>query len=405
MVINSKKRFILNLIYSGISVVLSVGFMQLVLLPLIASRTSSEEYGLMLTIIAIVDVFAVSFGAAICNTRLIKKEVYTNNLLFGDFNVLLLIYAVCSMVLSITFCAIYGLHSILYLCLVGVYSFILIITTYSAVFSRLKRKFYIELISSAIMITGFLLGYLIFVFSGIWYFIFILGYLFSFLFIGIFYGKMYKEPFAITEEFKHTSRSVIELSSSSLLKETVTYSDKLLLYPLMGGTTVAIYHSAAIVGKCVSIVTNPLNGLVLSHISDNQQQNTKLFLISLSIGSICCFVFYWVCLLISSPLLSIIYPQYCEEALKIINIVLISSMVEALVAMINPFIMKLFKARIQIYLNLIALIIYLGFSFLLFHYFGLIGFCYAVVIASCSKLIFLLLIFFFGRKNKRIAIS
>lgn len=396
------KKFIINLLLSALSVALSLGFVQLLLLPSVAKSMSSDNYGFMLTVIAIVDVFSVTFGTAICNTRLIKKEKYDQIGINGDYQIIALIYncivCVCSVVVSFIF----GEKSVGLLALIGVFSCSVFYCSYSYVFFRLRRKFILELLTSAIMIAGYLLGYILFRFTGIWVFIFILGYSFGFCFAGLFYGKIYREKMIRTELFRATNINTIQLGSSTMLKEVVTYADKFVLYPLMGGTTVAVYHSASIVGKFVALITNPLNGLILSHLSLDHDKNKKYFTFSLIIGTILCFCFYWICLLVSRPIINLLYPQFCDDAMKIVAITLISAMIEALIAMLNPFVLKMYNSKLQIIVNLSSLITYLGLAFLFYHFYGLVGFCFAVVAASFIKLLCLLglVIFCETKKNE-----
>ena len=383
-----RTTFIRNMFFSAMSIAVSVGFMQFVLLPLIAANMPAEEYGFMLTLIAAVDFFAVTFGGTLCNIRLKKKEKYSNQV-FGDFNILAIIYSILACGLSLFICRAFGEKSVFSLFLIGIYSLVLFFSTYSTVFFRLKKKFQLELLLSVIMIVGFLIGFLLLKKTGFWQFIYIFGYLLGFGFCGIVYGKIYKEPIKPTVLFHETHKEYLELNASSVLKELVTYADKLILFQFMGGITVAVYNAAAIVGKCVSLITNPINGLLLSHLSNNSKQNNHLLRIGWGLSIIVAFVFYFIFLVISKPLINLLYPQYCNDAMKIIPYTLIAAMINAIVAMINPFILKALSPKKQVHMNLCSLIAYVVSAFVFFKLWSLLGFCFAVILAGLVKLCFL----------------
>ena len=385
---HSKAGFIKNMFFSASSIALSIGFMQFVLLPLVSRTMDDEAYGFMLTLVAIVDVFAVTFGGTLCSIRLIKKEKYES--ISGDFSVLSLVYSALGCIIVIVVCYIFGEKSLLGLALIGVYAFLLFYHSYGSVYFRLKKVFKLELLSAVLMVIGFLLGFVVLKATGVWQFIYIIGYAFAVVYSCGLYGKILKEPFVKTAYFRETAKDSVQLNLSSFLIVLVTYADKLILFKLMGGAIGAVYNAAAIVGKCVALITNPINGLLLSYLSNNKTQTKRYLNYGWVLAVMVAVTAYFLFLFISRPMLNILYPQYCDRAMAIIPYTLGAAMINAIYAMINPFILKALSPRIQIIMNSTSLVVYVVSAYLLYKMWGLIGFCLSLMLAGIIKLCFLL---------------
>lgn len=74
-----------------LATLITVGTMQLIVYPTIASTMDAESYGVFLTIIAIVGTVSGMLGNGLNNLRLIVNKEYDENGSGGDFNILLLI--------------------------------------------------------------------------------------------------------------------------------------------------------------------------------------------------------------------------------------------------------------------------------------------------------------------------
>ena len=233
---------------------------------------------------------------------------------------------------------------------------------------------------------GYFSGYSIYKLTGLWQYIYIFGYGFGGIFCGIIIGKFYKEPVKSTSLFKKTNKQILELSSSSFIKQLITYADRLILYPILGGELVAIYYAATLVGKIVSLFTNPLNSLLLSYISKPQNGIRKYLIKILIFSSGICFLLYWLCFLLSKPILLILYPQYCNAAMSIIHITLLSAMIEVVICIITPFTLKVFNTSLQVIVSIISTLVYFIAMFALLKTYKLIGFSIAVLLSSITKI-------------------
>ena len=90
MQIKKYKKIILDIVLNITATAIPLIILQLVVLPLIATKMSDELYGFTLTIISTITIIASSLGNALNNVRLIKNRVYEEKGIQGDFSILLL---------------------------------------------------------------------------------------------------------------------------------------------------------------------------------------------------------------------------------------------------------------------------------------------------------------------------
>ena len=73
--------------------------LQLIILPLLGGRMSSDLYGLLVTILALLNVVPSTFGNTLNNIRLIYNKKYTEKGIVGDFNALLILFGVVNAII------------------------------------------------------------------------------------------------------------------------------------------------------------------------------------------------------------------------------------------------------------------------------------------------------------------
>jgi O-antigen/teichoic acid export membrane protein len=386
-----------NYIFALIAVFLNIGVLQLIVLPLVAKRLNADQYGLMLSIISVVDMIAVTLGANTCNVRLIMHDEYCKSGIEGDFNLLIFVYSCISALLVVIISFFLERRISSSLLFTSFYSILALLYSYSFVANRLKRNFLIDVMMSVFLIVGYLIGYFLFLFTGVWQFIYILGYLFAFLCNGVFFGKLNKEPFFTTCLVKKTNKKIVVLSLSSLVNQIVSYADRIIMYPLLGGSSVAVYYASTLIGKCVSLAANPLNSFILSYLSKPARNMKRTILLVISISSIFAFVLYWFFLFVSKPVISFLYPQYYEQTLSILSITTASAMISVVISIATPFIIKNYKSTIQLFQSISSIILYFLLLFLLFPKMKLQGFCLAFLFCNIYKIMVVLIAVLFAK--------
>lgn len=385
-------NIVLNIISSGIPIVL----LQLVVYPIVAKYLSSEDYGLMITIYSIIAIVGGSIGNALNNVRLLSDVLYKKNNIIGDFSILCKKSIIVILFVSTILFTYYYKSINLYICLNILSACFIFLSTYYEVDFRIKLNYKNILFNSIALAIGYIFGMAIFYFTNHWEYIYIFGFFFSTMFC-IFKSKLFSEQHSKTFLFKKTSKDFNNLVVSNVVSNFPTYADKLVLYPLLGGSAVSIYYSSTIVGKILNMVLTPINGVILSYIAKYEKnQKPKIFLI-LIISFLLAIVGYIFTVIISKPILSFLYPLWAEDSLRIVPITTIGVMLTVISNILTPFILKFCESKWQANINIIFSICYILSSIVLFNYFGLIGFCFGSIISTFIKILLLVLVYCFSK--------
>ena len=180
----------------------------------------------------------------------------------------------------------------------------------------------------------------------------------------------------------------------------ITYADKLILYPIIGGHMVSVYFVSNIFGKIISLLIIPINNVMLSYIAKLDKKSNKLFSDTLFFTGTISVIGYLGCLFVSEPMLKILYPQYAIEAMQYIKITSLSGILQILVSSLSPFLLKFYGKDWQVKINSITLACYFLISIITYLEFGFRGFCVGVVITNIIKIVIMISVFYF--KNDKV---
>lgn len=392
-----KKKILLDVILNIVATAIPLLVLQLISLPVVAHRMGSDGYGIVITLISLFTLLSIPFGNSLNNIRLLLNEEYKGKNLIGDFNILL----VWSLIIS-SFLMFIGVSyfiesfSIINTILTIFIACLILIREYLMVSFRIKLNYQAILINNIILGLGYLLGTYLFYLTGYWHLIYIVGSTVS-LFYIIKNSNLIKEPFFKTYLFKKTSYKSLILFVSTFLKTLLSYADKLLLFPLLGPHVVSVYYTATVFGKIIAMAITPINSVVLSYLTRiDRLEKRKLVLLIGIIGSIG-FIGYFIIILISKPLLYLLYPNWAEQSFKLIYITSGTAIVEVMSSIIHPFILRFKNINWQILINGSSVIVYIVCTLMFYSQYGLLGFCLGVLISSVYKLIIMTLIFFISK--------
>ena len=151
--------------------------------------------------------------------------------------------------------------------------------------------------------------------------------------------------------------------------------------------------SASLSGKMVSLMINPIASVMLSYLGKKDTKDSRQFFITLIIGLFVGCFGYLACLLVSKTVLRILYPMYCEEALKYIFVTTGTAVTAAIISLINPFILRYKSMKWQVVINLSTVLFFFFICNVLSKGFGLFGFCFGTLICNLYRIILSVLIF------------
>lgn len=390
-----KKKIIFDMLLNVIALAVPTVVLQLLILPSLSSYMDGEAYGLLVTILAVLNVLPSTVGNMINNVRILHEEEYLEKRIQGDFQILLLVSEVVNIVVMCLLSFYYlGAGNILSNILLIIVAVLWLSREYHIVCFRLKLNYVDIVINNVILVIGYVVGYLLFKASGYWQFIYIIGFLLSYIHVMI-RSNIVLEPIAKTSMLKTVTKDLVYLIIATVLAKAISYADKILLYPILGGTMVSIYYVATIFGKVVSLAITPINSVALSYLSKIKNKPDSIFKWTLLVGSILCAIGYVFALLFSRPILAILYPMYVGEAMKYIYITSATIVVSVLTSMLNPFILRFFDMKWQICINAITVIAYIVISLLLLKLFSLYGFCMGALLTNALKLFITITIYYY----------
>ena len=393
------KRIMIDMIINLAGTGISLAILQLVIYPILAKALGSEDYGQMQSIISVLYLLSGTLGGSLHTTRLVREYEYNENRIKADFNLLSLGCIAATVVgipvMMLLYARGMSFIDIALITVIGIFNFT---SNYYAVGFRLKIDYKAIFLSKIIGSLGYGIGYGVFCLTGKWQFVYIVSFLLETLYY-YFKTDLFREPYQKSSLFKKTVQAFANLGIAGLLSKTLTYFDKLLLYPLLGGTAVSIYVTANVFGKLILMTIEPITNVVLSYLSRQKRVSKNIWKIAVLIGAAGCALMYFVCLLVSGPVLNIFYPQWAEESLRLVPLTTLSLAISAFLSIVYPFTLKTIDTSRQIILNIIGIAAYIVSVLLLYKPMGVRGCCIALIISYTIKLLFIFL-FCFRRMKK-----
>lgn len=389
----SKREVIKNFVLNFLSYALPTLVLQFVVQPIIAKKLGSEANGQYLTLMSL-NYFVIAVTANVLNTvRMLQDKKYKAKNIEGDFNFFFLIYSII-IVISFPLGYIFFSKSIEIIDVILYVIIGLLYLYHDYIFAqyRLQLNFKKILCNNGILIAGYLTGILVFVFViQKWQIIIISAYLLGGIY-DYFNTTFIKESVRKTTLFKETSKKIGSLTCANALSSSITYFDKLLLYPLLGGSLVSVYNTASLVGKILILVSGPLNSFVLSYLVKMNNLKTKFRLKHIIIAIFVLIIAYSGCVAIGYPLTSILYPDWASESQVLIPITVAASLFTLVGNLLNTVIIRFYKTSYQIIVQGLNLVLYILISLSLLNLGGLIGFSSGIAIVAFIKMVTLAIV-------------
>ncbi len=272
---NAVKRFAADFVYGAVALVAMNGVLSFLVYPFMEKVLGTAGQGKILFFTAIMGLMASACGSGANYARMkISTRWETVN---GDYNWFLTGIAALTCVVTAAAIWIKGDSA----GATGVGIAVLIIATviryYADVQFRLDLNYRGFFIYYMVIAAGYLVGLLQFFVTHSWVVMLLLGEVAGLLYVTL-RGTIFRPPFfKRSEHYKENRNVMISLSAAYLMSDFVSYSDRLLL-PLLavnGDEVTAIFYYATLVGKMVSLLSTPLNGVIAGHLAKFRGQLTK----------------------------------------------------------------------------------------------------------------------------------
>lgn len=383
------KKF-LNVLYNlmvrsaahGLSSVIN----QLIYLPALGRMFNSATYGLILTVISVVNCTKDVLGSSLNNVRLVINEKYEQQNINGDFNIILSGLLVCgTIVLFIFYCIFPEIGIVQFLLLVPTV-WLLIYDAYAIVWYYLIFDLKKTLFSSIINAVGIIVGLLLVRLTGLWPVANLLAAILVTIYLFRSTPIIY-EPFKRTELFSTALSKMLLIGLSSLLSSMLVYLDRLILYPIIGGEAVSTYSVAVFFGKTLNICIIPASSVLLGYFAQkNFKMNCRKYW-SINIATWFIYGLFILAVVYISPIFTkFFYPTLFADAKPYILIGNAAAALGSIAYITQAIALKYAPTKWILIMQIIYCVIYLSVGIVLLNKWGLYGFCITMMIANAIKL-------------------
>ena len=372
-----KDIFVNALAYGVVLLVL-----QIAVYPLLGLILSAEKYGTILLLMGIANLISGSIGSSLNNTRLILHEQYTKNGIIADYNIIVVFSAVITGIIAFGVTRFFNSLSILEILFFIFFIVLATLKTYYMVSFRLVLNFSGLLKCNLISAGGHLIGILIVHYFGSWPLAFFLGELAGLVYL-VFSIDLLREPFKKSYLFSTVVKNMLFILGSGLIGNLIVYFDRFIIFPVLGADDVAAFTVASFFGKGLSLLVGPVSGVFLGYFSQPGFEMRVARFRNLTIISLCSIgAFALISILISEWITRFFYPTIFDSAQPYILIANLAAIVFVSTGILRPAVLKFASTKWQPIIQAVHALCYFGLGLIALHYYGLMGFCFAVLAAN-----------------------
>lgn len=384
-----------DLVLSIAGLMLMNGMLQLLINPKLNEWLGKGEFGNYQSIFAVVSIMGTTFGVAANYSRMIRyRERKDTN---GDYNIFLAAVAVLCFGVAAGTLLVYKSFSVVHFLLLTLLMILTVLRYYGDVNYRIILNYKGFFVYYAIITAGYCLGLLAFRYlSRQWMLTFIIGEAAAVIFVAI-NGSIFKGKNLLrrSEHFGGTMKSVSILTGTNLLSAIAQQSDKIILRLAMGGTAVTTFYVATLLGKVVSLLTTPLNSVLISYLTKYDGKFTKKMFsvfaaVLLGIG----LVALLVCYIGSEIFVKFFYPDVFSEAKQYFFLANAGQIFYFISNCLMTIILRIASEKYQMYINIVYIVIYASTVIPLTMTYGIWGITIALLITNAMKFIIALVVGF-----------
>lgn len=388
MATDKKKIFNIasDLVFSIAGLMLMNGMLQFLINPTLNNWMGEAAFGNYQSVFAVVSIMGTTFGVAANYSRMVRsRDKKDTN---GDYNVFLTVIAVLCVAVAAGTLLVYKSFNAAHFILLSVLTIATVLRYYGDVNYRMKLNYKGFFVYYAIITAGYCLGLLLFKFvSPVWMITILAGEVAAVLFV-FFNGDIFKGKNLLTrsEHFGGTMKSVGVLSATNLLSAVAQQSDKIILGLAMGGEAVTTFYVATLLGKVISLLTTPLNGVLIGYLTKYEGKLTRKMiavfaLVLLGLGIIALLG----CFIASEIFVKLFYPDVYADAEQYFFIASAGQVFYFISNCLMTVILRVASEKYQMYINMIYVAIYAATVIPLTMSFGIWGMAIALLITNGLK--------------------
>ena len=373
-------------VWSIAGLVLMNALAQIVLYPILASRLGTHDYGDLQYLMAYVNIVTVSVGCAANMGRMTQpdKQRAENN---GDYHLLLLAVSA----LGVPFV-------LLVRCFGGVTMDVPTTVCYYLLFVAMAFRYYAD-VSYKLTLryrryflyylcigVGYVIGTVLFWHTGLWPLGILVGEAFGVLYAYLGDSTLRRRFLRPSTAFGGVTKVLLLLCLSEGVSNLILNADRLILKFMLGASAVTVYYLATLVGKTMSLLTLPLNGVLLGHLARYKGGFGKRAMKWLTLGSLASVVlFTGACVFGGWLMLLWLYPAEYDAVLPFLWVGGLAQVLYFTTSTLCVILLRFAHKRYQLYVNGTFALFFFGAGIPATYLFGLWGFALATVGANLMR--------------------
>ena len=289
-VLKRDRSFMHDAVWNMVAFMVYICSQQVLLLPVMAKLLDSDGYAKLILSITLMNVFCNVLGGQLGVTHQLLKNQYVGQEEYEHSDFLLLM-TMASLLITICFPIIllflkFDIISVIFVTITVLISNFRLYIRYHF---RITGNYKYMLFQNLCYLFGIGIGIVLQFAVKIMWLPIVLGELFAGLFTLIVVPVRFAK-LQLTENLSSTLKRYSGLGFADALLNLVTMIDKLLIYPLMGAQSLAVYNSGAATSKVAALLVNPLNDVILVKLSKTKDGGrTKILKTVISVSFIAMF--------------------------------------------------------------------------------------------------------------------
>ncbi len=370
--------------------VFAVGIMhfvlQFILYPFFERKLGSAGYGEYIYCMTFVNIVSAAIGCGI-NLERMKLSVNekTQN---GDFILMYFVFCVLTIPAYFFYLKIGNIsfdfteHIVfIILCVLTIFR------NYGDVDFRLRIDYKKYFLYYVFLSVGYLLGLLVWGESGKCFHILICGELFALIYLLLRGQTLRNKPFALSNHLMINIKLTIPLVISIFVSNCILNMDRILLKIVCGSEVVSLYYVASLFGKTMSLVSMPLNNVLIGYLTRYNKKITvreirRIMKIFIGIG----IIVEIVCSIGSYIILPFLYPATSLLANQYYIVANMSFVIFFITSFMTIILLRYGKEQYQLYMNVIFATAFFILCVPSCIKWGIWGLCVSLIVANVIRL-------------------
>ena len=382
------KTIFTDTIWSMAGLVLMNVAAQFVVYPYWNRVLGSEAYGNIVYLLAVMNILAISIGSGVNYTRM--RQSANGETRNRPYQLLMAAGTVLTLLVLLVLYFIGLLH-------IGPVEFVLfcLLTAatmwryYADVEYRLHINYRGYFLYYLVIGLGYLIGMTLFRATGLWPLALLPGELAG-LVLVLWRGSVFIREKALDKvSFSPVLRLALLLIGSNILSSLIFNGDRLVLRWFVGGNAVSIYYIASLFGKTMTLVTSPLNGVLIGHLAKYKGMLTKQIMLQITALSVAAVLLATIaCVAASIIVLPFLYPIEYAEVRSFLLIGSITQVIYFVGNVINASVLLRFTpVQNQLIINVVHGVLFVAVCIPLSIIFGIKGFCMGQFVVNLIRLL------------------